>query len=65
MLLRQGNAGSNTASDHIALTRNALKALPGISPSRPGRRVLIRTDGAGATCRRSRNSPGVEVVAIT
>ncbi len=36
-------------ADHIALTRDALKALPKINPSRPGRRVLIRTDGAGCT----------------
>ncbi len=49
MLLRRGNSGSNTAADHITLTRDALKALPGINPSRPGRRVLIRTDGAGCT----------------
>ena len=48
-LLRPGNAGSNTAADHIAVTRAALAQLPGIDASRPGRRVLIRTDGAGAT----------------
>ncbi len=49
MLLRRGNAGSNTAADNITLTRDALKALPRVNPSRPGRRVLIRTDGAGCT----------------
>lgn len=49
MLLRPGNAGSNTAADHIAVTRDALKQLPGIDPSRPGRKVLIRTDGGGGT----------------
>jgi hypothetical protein len=46
LLLRPGNAGSNTATDHIAVTRKALKQLPG---HRPGRKVLIRTDAAGAT----------------
>jgi len=49
VLLRPGNAGSNTAADHIAVTRAALAQLPGIDPGRPGRRVLVRTDGAGAT----------------
>ena len=50
LLLRPGNAGSNTAADHIAVTRKALAQLPGYSPGvRPGRKVLIRTDGAGAT----------------
>ena len=48
-LLRPGNAGSNTAADHIEVTRQALAALPGINPSRPGRKVLIRTDGGGAS----------------
>ncbi len=49
MLLRPGNAGSNTAADHITVTRAALAQLPGVDPVRPGRRVLVRTDGAGAT----------------
>ena len=47
--LRPGNAGSNTAADHIAVTRQALAALPGITASRPGRKVMIRTDGGGGT----------------
>ncbi len=47
--LRPGNAGSNTATDHIAVTTEALKALPGINPSRPGRKVLVRADGGGGT----------------
>jgi hypothetical protein len=47
--LRPGNAGSNTAADHIAVTRDALAALPGINASRPGRKVLIRADGGGGT----------------
>jgi len=46
--LRPGNAGSNTALDHIEVTRQALRQLPGHrSGTRPGRKVLIRTDGAG------------------
>jgi hypothetical protein len=49
MTLRAGNAGSNTAADHIEVTRAALGAVPGINPSRPGRKVLIRTDGGGGT----------------
>lgn len=46
--LRPGNAGSNTAADHIAVTRAALAQLPGQNP-RPGKGVLIRADGAGGT----------------
>ena len=46
ILLRPGNAGSNTASDHITVIRQALAQLPG---QRHGRKVLIRTDGAGGT----------------
>jgi hypothetical protein len=50
VLLRPGNAGSNTAADHIAVVREALTQLPGHqSGRRPGRRVLIRADTAGAT----------------
>lgn len=49
MLLRPGNAGSNTAADHESVIKSALAAVPGINPSRPGRKVLIRTDGAGGT----------------
>jgi hypothetical protein len=48
-LLRPGNAGSNTAAENIAVTRLALAQLPGIDSGRPGRKVLVRTDGAGAT----------------
>jgi len=49
-LLRKGNAGSNTAADHIRLVRAALVQLPGHRPgTRPGRKVLIRTDGAGSS----------------
>ena len=49
-LLRRGNAGSNTAADHISVVRAALAQLPGHrSGTRPGRKVLVRTDGAGST----------------
>jgi len=48
--LRPGNAGSNTATDHIAVTRAALAQLPAHRAGRrPGRRVLVRTDGAGSS----------------
>ncbi len=50
ILARAGNAGSNTAVDHIAVIKQALAQLPGHKPGvRPGRRVLIRTDAAGCT----------------
>jgi hypothetical protein len=49
-LLRRGNAGSNTAADHIAVARAAFAQLPGHRPGqRPGKTVLVRTDGAGCT----------------
>jgi hypothetical protein len=61
-LLRPGNAGSNTAADHVTELELALAAPP--EPVRPGApdapRILIRTDSAGATyqlaaaCRRNR-----------
>ncbi|MDX3486620.1 IS1380 family transposase [Streptomyces sp. ID05-18] len=46
-LLRPGNAGSNTAADHIEATQLALAQLP--KKYRRGRRTLIRTDSAGGT----------------
>lgn len=49
VLLRPGNAGSNTATDHITVARDALSQLPGVNPSRPGKKILIRADGAGGT----------------
>jgi Transposase DDE domain group 1 len=50
MLLRPGNAGSNTAADHITVTKLALRQLPSQRVgTRPGRRVLIRADGGGGT----------------
>lgn len=50
VLLRPGNAGSNTAADHITVLQQALRQLPGHrAGTRPGREVLVRIDGAGAT----------------
>ena len=49
-LLRPGNAGSNTAADHLTVIRAALRQLPVYRAGhRPGRKILIRVDGAGAT----------------
>jgi len=47
VLLRRGNAGSNTAADHITVATDALAQLP--RRLRRTRKVLIRTDGAGGT----------------
>ena len=44
IVLRAGNAGSNTAADHIEATRLSLAQLP----RRLRRRVLVRTDSAAA-----------------
>lgn len=50
VLLRPGNAGSNTAADHLGVLREALAQLPGHRRgTRPGRRVLVRADAAGCT----------------
>jgi hypothetical protein len=43
IVLRPGNAGANTAADHIAVARLALAQLPA------GRKALIRADAAGGT----------------
>ena len=52
-LLRPGNAGSNTAADHVKVLDMALEALPAQARPRPGDpdspRVLARSDSAGAT----------------
>lgn len=52
-LLRPGNAGSNTAADHILVLDMALANLPAPAHPRPGDptspRVLARSDSAGAT----------------
>ncbi len=49
VMLRAGNAGSNTATDHVTVIREALRQLPFHAHSRSSRKVLIRVDGAGAT----------------
>jgi Transposase DDE domain group 1 len=45
IVLRAGNAGSNTAADHIEATKMALAQLP----KAMRRRVLIRADSGGGT----------------
>ncbi len=51
VLLRKGNAGSNTATDHVTVLRQALRQLPAVNPAARsvGRRVLVRIDGAGCS----------------
>jgi hypothetical protein len=46
-LLRAGNAGSNTAADHLTVIKAALAQLPGGHAR--GKKVLVRVDGAGGT----------------
>ncbi|ETZ96955.1 transposase DDE domain protein [Mycobacterium kansasii 732] len=52
-LLRKGNAGSNTAADHITVLEQALASLPADwrhgphNPQAP--KVVVRSDSAGAT----------------
>jgi hypothetical protein len=52
-LLRPGNAGSNTAADHVTVLERALDALPAQARPRRGApgsvRVVARSDSAGAT----------------
>jgi hypothetical protein len=56
-LLRPGNAGSNTAADHVTVLDLALESLPEQARPRPGQtpgtwagpRLLARSDSAGAT----------------
>jgi hypothetical protein len=45
MLLRPGNAGSNTFADHLIVLTAALRQIP----SRMRSRLLVRVDGAGAS----------------
>jgi hypothetical protein len=45
MLLRPGNAGSNTFADHAAVLGAALRQIP----ARMRSRLLVRVDGAGAS----------------
>ena len=44
MVLRPGNAGSNTAADHLTVLDRALAQIPDRWRSKP---ILIRADGAG------------------
>ena len=46
-VLRPGNAGSNTAVDHITVTDAALAQIP--DGQRYGQPILFRADGAGAS----------------
>lgn len=52
-LLRAGNAGSNTAADHITVLQHALASLPARwrpDPNNPtAATVVVRSDSAGAT----------------
>jgi hypothetical protein len=45
VMLRAGNAGSDTAADHIRVTRQALAQLP----CPPSEKILVRADCAGGT----------------
>jgi hypothetical protein len=46
-LLRSGNAGSNTAADHITVLTHALQQIP--DHHRHGSTILIRSDSAGSS----------------
>ena len=46
VLLRAGNAGSNTAADHLQVISEALAQIPGTTR---GKSVLVRIDGAGGS----------------
>ena len=50
VLLRPGNAGSNTADDHQDVLDQALAAIPNhVDGQEWGKRMLIRTDAAGGS----------------
>src|SRR3954469_15610757 len=46
-LLRPGNAGANTAADHVAVLDRALEQIPADHIERI--EILVRADSAGAT----------------
>ncbi len=46
-MLRPGNAGSNTAADHVTVLGRALQQIP--EPCRYGTPILIRSDSAGSS----------------
>jgi hypothetical protein len=48
-LLRPGNAGANTAADHIAVLLDALDQLPEAVREDTDTKILVRTDSAGCT----------------
>ncbi|MGH3181509.1 MAG: IS1380 family transposase [Streptosporangiaceae bacterium] len=52
-IVRPGNAGSNTAADHVTVLDMALASLPEAARPRPGDpdgpRLVVRADAAGAT----------------
>ena len=48
-MLRPGNAGANTAADHIGVLVDALDQLPDEVRDDEDARILVRTDSAGAT----------------
>jgi hypothetical protein len=52
-IVRRGNAGSNTAADHVEVLDMALASLPDPARPRPGDpdspRLVVRADSAGAT----------------
>jgi hypothetical protein len=64
-MLRPGNAGSNTAADHIRLTDEAISQIP--DAELHGQPILVRCDGAGATkewlaqLRRYRDEKGLDL----
>lgn len=50
VLLRPGNAGSNTADDHITVLDQTLSTIPDHTDGHDwGRRLLVRTDAAGGS----------------
>lgn len=49
VMLRPGNAGSNTAADHQQVLAAALSQLPCQPGYRVGQKVLVRTDSGGGT----------------
>ncbi len=49
VMLRPGNAGSNTAHDHKQVLADATAQLPRVAGWRIGRKVLVRADSGGGT----------------
>ena len=55
MLLRPGNAGSNTFTDHKDVLAAAIRQVP----ARFRAQVLVRVDGAGASHELIKHLPGM------